>query len=225
MTESKKQKAKSGKRGRFAEVQKRSHTETWCAAASFGYALVMRLRGISLFLSVFVLGALVARCSDDDGASGADQGAGPDAATSADAAARLDGTVPPDQALAADAAAPDQARTAPDASKPYKHEDISVTKAWQLIQTKKYTLLDVREPSELTNDGHIAGAVNLPWNSGKLKTDHATLPKGKGVIVYCRSGFRSGLSAPFLTGKGFKPVYNVLGGFLAWKSANLPYKK
>ncbi len=117
------------------------------------------------------------------------------------------------------AVAPDIAQI--DSNAPHVHKNLSVNQAWKLIQTKAYTLLDVREPSELSTDGYIAGAINLPYTSGKLASGHTTLPKGKGIVVYCRSGNRSGKSAPFLVGKGFKPVFNVVGGFNAWKAAGL----
>ena len=85
------------------------------------------------------------------------------------------------------------------------------------------TLLDVREVSEVTA-GHIAGAVNLPWTSGVLQKDHSKVPKDRPVVVYCRSGVRSNAAATFLQGKGYKPVYDMLGGMLAWQTAKLPVK-
>ena len=60
---------------------------------------------------------------------------------------------------------------------------VDVNQAWKLIQTKTYTLLDVRESSELAADGYIAGAVNLAYNSGGLQSGYTKLPKSKGIVV------------------------------------------
>jgi len=129
----------------------------------------------------------------------------------------------PDSPGPLDTGLPDQAPAGLDAPVPHQHQNIDVNQAWSLIKGGAHTLLDVREPSELIADGFIAGAVNLPYTSGVLSSDYGKLPSTKGVIVYCRSGNRSGLAAPFLAGKGFSPVFNVKGGFNAWKAAGLPY--
>jgi rhodanese-related sulfurtransferase len=41
--------------------------------------------------------------------------------------------------------------------------------------------------------------------------------KDKEVILYCRSGNRSGVAAMFLETMGFKDTKNLLGGMLAWQ--------
>ncbi len=168
--------------------------------------------------SVALLAALVAltiACGDDDNTCTGATCGGADAAVS-------DLTAPPDSAAQPDQTAPDLA--APDSAAPYTHENVSVSQVHQWIKAKKVmTLLDVREVSEVTA-GHIAGAVNMPWNSGVLQKDFAKLPKDKPLVIYCRSGARSNASATFLEGKGFKPLYDMLGGMLAWQAAKLPVK-
>jgi rhodanese-related sulfurtransferase len=37
------------------------------------------------------------------------------------------------------------------------------------------------------------------------------------VFVYCRSGGRSGKAAKKMKEKGFKSVYNLEGGIIAWQ--------
>jgi rhodanese-related sulfurtransferase len=182
--------------------------------------LVFELRRIATSIAlVAVIAISLGGCGDDTEPVAADLGL--------DIAINQDGTGSPDAPGLTDGAADLVAAdtTQLDAGKPYVYENVDVNKAWKLIQAKTYTLLDVREPSELSIDGYIAGAVNLPYTSGKLTSGYATLPKGKGIVVYCRSGNRSSKSAPFLVSKGYKPVYNVLGGFTAWKAAGLPWTK
>ncbi len=81
---------------------------------------------------------------------------------------------------------------------------------------QNFVLIDVREPGEheafniggeLIPVGTIAGAV------GDLE-DH----KDKEVIVYCRSGARSGMAQGFLQQAGFKNVRNLTGGMMAWQA-------
>lgn len=108
-------------------------------------------------------------------------------------------------------------------SGPYVHEDISVQTLDQWIKASKPLLLiDLREPSELPNTGIIAGTINKPWTSGVLQAEFAQLPKDKPVVLICASGNRSNQAATFLAAKGFMPVYDMLGGMAAWKTAGLP---
>jgi rhodanese-related sulfurtransferase len=76
-------------------------------------------------------------------------------------------------------------------------------------------LLDVREPQEY-REGHIQGAINLPWNSGVLREKYASLPKDKPIIVICRSGGRSAAASAFLEEQGYDQILNMVGGMNAW---------
>ena len=73
--------------------------------------------------------------------------------------------------------------------------------------------LDVREPAELV-DGTLPGAVNLPL--GQLPTRVAELDRDRRVVVFCRSGGRSGRAAMLLADVGFLDVVNLDGGMLAY---------
>jgi rhodanese-related sulfurtransferase len=66
-------------------------------------------------------------------------------------------------------------------------------------------LVDVRSPAEFTS-GSAKGAVNIPLNTinSKLK-----LFKGKSnIVVFCRSGNRSGQAKAILERNGIKNVTN-----------------
>jgi len=74
-------------------------------------------------------------------------------------------------------------------------------------------LVDVREPGEFAS-GTAKGAVNIP-----LGTVASQLAKFKGkenIIVFCRSGNRSGQAKTILEQNGFKNVVN--GG--TWEDVN-----
>lgn len=81
---------------------------------------------------------------------------------------------------------------------------------------EKLNLVDVREPHEHA-EFNIGGLL-LPL--GKVQTmqveDIETL-KGEEVIVYCRSGNRSGQAALILDTLGFTNVKNLTGGMLGWQ--------
>lgn len=75
-------------------------------------------------------------------------------------------------------------------------------------------LLDVRTPEEFSS-GHIKGAKNIPVS--EIDRRASELPKDKPVVVYCRSGARSGRARSILVSKGYQDVHN-LGPMGAWSS-------
>jgi rhodanese-related sulfurtransferase len=77
-------------------------------------------------------------------------------------------------------------------------------------------LLDVREPME-HNDFNIGGIL-LPLGDIRVG-DTATIDhlKDQEIIIYCRSGNRSGQACMVLESLGFTNVINVSGGMLAWQ--------
>lgn len=80
------------------------------------------------------------------------------------------------------------------------------------------TLVDVREASELADDGRIPGAVHIPL--GELSQRAAEL-EGERVVLVCRSGTRSAMAADALRASGWE-AQSVDGGILAWERDGLP---
>lgn len=92
----------------------------------------------------------------------------------------------------------------------------------KLIDSKKEGLiLDVRTPQEVAQ-GAIAGHVDLNFYAPDFKEKLQTLDKNVPVMVYCRSGGRSGNTMQLLKSMGFKEVYNLAGGMMAWQSQGKP---
>lgn len=77
--------------------------------------------------------------------------------------------------------------------------------------------LDVRNPNEWA-EGYVAGATLLALP--ELEKRYTELPKKKKLLVYCRSGHRSGIASEFLVSKGYQ-AYSVEGGFLAVPPASV----
>jgi len=77
-------------------------------------------------------------------------------------------------------------------------------------------LVDVREPFE--NAEFNIGVILLPLGMIQtMQTDEIDDLKDEEVILYCRSGNRSGQAAMFLETMGFTNTKNLLGGMLAWQ--------
>ena len=75
-------------------------------------------------------------------------------------------------------------------------------------------LLDVRHTQERAY-GVLPLDHHIPMH--EIETRLEELPHDKKIIVYCRTGNRSGFVTSFLESKGFHKVFNLEGGILAWK--------
>jgi thioredoxin 1 len=100
--------------------------------------------------------------------------------------------------------------------------DLSATEfAEKIKQTPEAVVVDVRTPREFSN-GHLKDALNCNWNGSEFDSQISTIDKSKPVFVYCMSGARSASAARKMRAGGFKTVYELDGGILKWRAANLP---
>jgi len=103
--------------------------------------------------------------------------------------------------------------------------DVSAVEAAALLKEKPdIKILDVRTGLEFRR-GHIDGAVNLNYYSGKFKQRIDQLDKEATWLVHCRSGVRSGKTLPIMEAAGFTNVIHLQDGILDWKRAELPLVK
>lgn len=91
-------------------------------------------------------------------------------------------------------------------------QDVDGTRARQLVESGAL-LVDVRTPAEFA-DRHLPGAINVPVQelAGRLSELE---PKTRPVVLYCRSGNRSGHAAAQLASAGFAEIYD-LGAINSW---------
>lgn len=82
-------------------------------------------------------------------------------------------------------------------------------------------LIDVRTPEEFSK-GHLEHAKNIDWNGSSFDKEITAVDKSKPVFVYCLSGGRSAAAAAKMRSDGFKQVYELEGGIMKWRAANLP---
>jgi rhodanese-related sulfurtransferase len=102
---------------------------------------------------------------------------------------------------------------------------IALGQAWELFDTDAILFVDARPPEQYAQ-GHIYGALNLPWQA----VDHYftaladQLDSPKTIVAYC-DGDSCDLShelALFLLEMGFKKVRVLVNGWSLWQAAGLP---
>ena len=83
------------------------------------------------------------------------------------------------------------------------------------IEINSAVLVDVRTHDEY-NSGYIENSLNIDYLSNDFSENVEKLDKNIPIVLYCRSGRRSSLSANKLSKLGFKEIYNLEGGILDW---------
>jgi len=93
-----------------------------------------------------------------------------------------------------------------------------------LINHRDALLLDVRETREY-EDGRLPNAVHIPLSQLEGRASELAKHKARPVVTYCATGNRSRMAGNALAKIGFAEMYNLHGGFRAWKDAGLPVEK
>ncbi len=95
--------------------------------------------------------------------------------------------------------------------------NVSVFEARHMIDEhnllKVNIIIDVRTGAEYA-EYHIKGAVLAPLLV--LPERLQGIEKSKSILVYCNNGDRSKVACEFLSSKGYKYLFNMLGGIEAW---------
>jgi sulfur-carrier protein adenylyltransferase/sulfurtransferase len=101
-------------------------------------------------------------------------------------------------------------------------KSIDIDEARRMLEKPGTVLLDVREGDEW-RQGHIPQAVGIPRGFLELRVEEKVPDHKTPVILQCASGTRSLLAARSLREMGYENVYNLTGGFNAWKDRGLPW--
>ncbi|QUL37754.1 rhodanese-like domain-containing protein [Erythrobacter sp. JK5] len=106
-----------------------------------------------------------------------------------------------------------KAAAAPNAAKVV---DLTVDQLRQMLAAGNVRLIDVRTAEEVA-EGVIPGAEHIAMDD----FDPAALGDsgGRDVVLYCRSGRRSGIVGERLAAYTGKPAAHLAGGIIAWKEA------
>ncbi len=81
---------------------------------------------------------------------------------------------------------------------------------------EELNLIDVREPHE-NAEFNIGGKLLPLGKIQSMQTEDIDDLKNEEVILYCRSGNRSGIAAMTLDTMGFSNTKNLTGGMLGWQ--------
>ena len=95
--------------------------------------------------------------------------------------------------------------------------NVSVSEAQYMMSeqnnNKVDLVLDVRTGEEYARS-HIQDAVLIPIMI--LVEKMHEIEKEQTILVYCHNGYRSKTACELLTSKGYKHVYNMMGGIDSW---------
>jgi rhodanese-related sulfurtransferase len=95
--------------------------------------------------------------------------------------------------------------------------NVGIDEAEKLLKTEQdIIVLDVRTPEE-TQHGVINNAMVLDFYDPQFQSEIEQLDKTNTYLVYCAAGGRSADASKIMAEKGFKKVYNLSGGYRAWK--------
>ncbi len=96
---------------------------------------------------------------------------------------------------------------------------VDVAEAKRKLAAREALMIDVREPAEW-QAGHVKGAKHIPL--GDLATRLGEIPRDREVLLFCRSGNRSGTATKLLRSQGYEQARNVEGGIIAWTGRGFP---
>jgi len=105
-----------------------------------------------------------------------------------------------------------------------KIEEIDAQKLYNIIGKEDIVIIDVREKIELA-EGKIKGSIHIPRGTIEFRIEEIVKDKNKKIITYCKKGGRGVLAAATLKEMGYKNVFNLKGGIVAWMAAGLPVEK
>lgn len=80
--------------------------------------------------------------------------------------------------------------------------------------------VDVRTAEEFAT-GHVAGAIHIPHDQMQARWRELEAYRDRPMVVYCRTGRRSGIALEVLRGEGFAKAENG-GGFDALAASGVP---
>ncbi len=101
-------------------------------------------------------------------------------------------------------------------------KQIDIDEARRMMEEPGTVVLDVRESDEW-RQGHLTNAIGIPRGFLELRVEEKIPDRKTPIIVQCASGVRSLFAARTLREMGYEHVYNLIGGFNAWKDRGLPW--
>lgn len=92
------------------------------------------------------------------------------------------------------------------------YSDIDSTKTLELVnETKETLVIDVRGEDAYAK-GHLANAINIPFDEFEGKIGDLDGYKDQNIVLICNTGNKSGKAGKMLADNGFTKVYNAQDG-------------
>src|SRR5271157_3698431 len=101
-------------------------------------------------------------------------------------------------------------------------KQLDLDEARKMMERPGTVVIDVRESDEW-RQGHLPNAIGIPRGFLELRVEEKVPDHKTPVILQCASGTRSLLAARTLRELGYENVFNLTGGFNAWKDRGLPW--
>jgi rhodanese-related sulfurtransferase len=101
----------------------------------------------------------------------------------------------------------------------YKYENISPKEMMDIMSRNNELIIVDTRIKEDFSQGHIKGAINLPYTNFKKMSKVLMAERGKEIFVYSEDGEKAKTICEFLSSLGFSKVRNIDGGIAGWKNS------
>lgn len=96
-------------------------------------------------------------------------------------------------------------------------KNVTASECKRLISEEENLLILYIQGGGETAEGYLRDFCRLNFDGPELRESLSRLDRSMKYLVYCRSGYRSAHTSALMAQMGFKEIYNLIGGTIAWK--------
>lgn len=93
-----------------------------------------------------------------------------------------------------------------------------------LLNKDQAVVVDLRDKKDFS-EGHITGAMHIPFASVKERASELQKHKDKIIVLVDKMGQHTGTAGKTLRAAGFQDIRRLSGGIGEWRNANMPLVK